>query len=376
MAELSRRKWLQNSLLASSAFIVGGSKMLDAHPQPSFPMHPGESELIRLNWNENPYGPSAKAIQAVNDAVVKANRYPDRMVGELKELLASDYSLTKNHFLITAGSTEILSLLGQQVGLMQGEILTPYPSFPTMLRFGETCGASIRKVNLTKDHRIDLKAVQAALSEETSLIFICNPNNPTSTEVDKQELMSFCKNVPENVLVCVDEAYIEYSQNGVKGSMAPLVKELPNLIICRTFSKAYGLAGLRIGYAISNPDNIIAMAIRHPGWELSTGIAPVAAAMACYNDVDFLKSCVSKNEEGRQIVYNSMDQWEIKYSRSSTNFIYVESARFSKDVITKMRENGILITKWPDMKDHLRISIGRPEEMNSFVEKIEQYVIS
>ncbi len=373
MTDLTRRKWLQNSLLASSAFLMTGSQTLLADSQ--LKNNFTNSGLIRLNWNENPFGPSPKALAAVNEAVKNSNRYPDAMINELKEMLAPDYGLNKNNLLITAGSTEVLSLLGQHVGLLKGEILTPFPSFPTMLRFGETFGASIRKVDLTTDHKIDLKEVLAAISEETKLIFICNPNNPTSTEVENNELKAFCRNVPSDILICVDEAYIEYSKYGTEGSMAPLVKELPNLIICRTFSKAYGLAGLRIGYAISNPPNIIAMAIRHPGWELSTGVAPVAAALASYNDDEFLNMCIRKNEEGRQIVYVAMDRWGIEYSQSSTNFIYVESARFQKDVVTRLRKENVLITKWPDMKDHIRISIGKPEEMRIFVQHIESFLI-
>lgn len=374
MTDLSRRNWLRNSLLASSAVMVAGSRPLMADP--SLTNHYTSNGVVRLNWNENPFGPSPKAIKAVNDAVLNANRYPDAMINEFKTLLAEDHGLTKAHFLITAGSTEVLSLLGQHVGLMKGEILTPYPSFPTVLRFGETCGSTIRKVDLEKEHKINLKAVKAAISEKTKLIFICNPNNPTSTEVDKNDLTSFCRSVPSDVLICVDEAYIEYSKHGVSASMAPLVKELPNLIICRTFSKVYGIAGLRIGYAISNAQNIAAMAIRHPGWELSTGVAPVAAALASYKDNEFLNMCIRKNEEGRQIVYNAMDQWGIGYSKSSTNFIYVESTRFKKDVVSGLRENNVLITKWPDMKDHIRISIGKPEEMRIFVDRVEQYVIA
>ena len=373
MGDLSRRKWLRNSLLASSALMMTNGKPLLGNPSVLNSMD--SNGLIRLNWNENPFGPSPKALTAINEAVKHSNRYPDAMINELKEMLADEYGLRKNNLLITAGSTEVLSLLGQHAGLMKGEILTPYPSFPTMLRFGETCGASIKKVNLTADHKIDLKAVQKAISNQTKLIFICNPNNPTSTEVDNEALIDFCKRVPSDILVCVDEAYIEYSMNGVKGSMAPLINELPNLIICRTFSKAYGLAGLRIGYAISHADNIIAMAARHPGWELSTGVAPVAAALASYKDNDFLDMCISKNEEGRQIVYNAMDQWGIGYSHSSTNFIYVESARFQNNVVTNLRKENVLITKWPDMKNHIRISIGKPKEMQIFVKSIEQYLV-
>ncbi len=203
----------------------------------------------------------------------------------------------------TAGSTEILSLLGQHVGLIKGEILLPWPSFPTMANFGEICGASIRKVDIGKDDRIDLKKLLLSINDQTSLIFICNPNNPTSTEVDNDELKSFCRSVPQNVLICIDEAYIEYSVKGASGSLVFMIHELPNLVISRTFSKVYGLAGLRIGYAVSHESNITALRKRHTGWELSAGTAPLIGAMTTLEDPEFVQHCVQKNKEGRRIVY-------------------------------------------------------------------------
>lgn len=216
MSNYNRRQWLQKSLLASTAMLVAGpAGALAASSQPKASLAP--NGLLRLNWNENPYGPSEKALNAVTEAVRTGNRYPDAVVVELKDKLAQKYGLKADQFILTAGSTEVLSLLGQHVGLQKGEILTPWPSFPTMIQFGEACGASIRKVALDNKDRLDLQKLKDSISDKTRLIFVCNPNNPTSTEVNNKDLRSFLSSVPSNVLICVDEAYIEYSKKRSTG---------------------------------------------------------------------------------------------------------------------------------------------------------------
>ncbi len=371
---INRREWIQQSLLASAAMLVAGTTGAYGCASGIRERKIAGSPIL-LNWNENPYGPSVSATEAVSEAIKNANRYPDDYIVKLKEKLAKLHSVKSENLLITAGSTEVLSLLGQHVGLQKGEILTAYPTFPTMIQFGERVGATIKKVDLDNNNRFDFDRLSKAITNKTTLVFVCNPNNPTGTEVQTEDLKSFCRSVPENVLVCVDEAYIEFSEAGPEGSMVSLVSELPNLIICRTFSKVYGLAGLRIGYAISNSANITALRNRHLGFELSAGWAPLVAAGATLDDQKFIQMCVQKNNEGKQIVYDAYDEWGVKYNRSSTNFIYTQHDRFDKNVVTKMRERGILITKWPDMYDHIRVSVGKPAEMQTFVEVVEEFLV-
>lgn len=373
MSGISRRQWIRKSLLSSSAVLIGGEvfKGLERRALPP-QSSPG---AIRLHWNENPYGPSKKALEAISAVLAEANHYPDPIVEKLKNKLAKKHRLSQENILITAGSTEILSLLGQHVGLIKGEILMPWPSFPTMANFGEVCGASIRKVNIGADDCIDLNKLLPSVNDQTSLIFICNPNNPTSTEVNTSDLKSFCRAVPEHVLICIDEAYIEYSLNGSLGSLVSLVDELPNLVISRTFSKVYGLAGLRIGYAVSHKNNITALRSRHTGYELSAGTAPLIGAITTLEDQEFVQYCLRKNEEGRRIVSKAFEDWGVEYAPSSTNFIYAKSRYFDPDIRAKLRADHILITKWRTMKDHIRISIGKPEEMELFVKMVEKYLV-
>jgi len=270
---------------------------------------------------------------------------------------------------VTSGSTEILTLLGQHVGLQGGEIVTGANSFPTIEMFGQRCGASITKVPM-KDYHLDLDKMKSSIGLNTKLVFICNPNNPTSTELDQAELKSFCRSVPENVLIAVDEAYIELSNDGTKSSLIPLIKELPNLVICRTFSKVYGLAGFRLGYAISQSHNISALQSRYPALGMAPGLLPLVAGITAIEDQQFVNHVVEEVNKGKEIIYDAFNDWGIKHPRSSTNFIYAEDKGFVRDVRGKLRSQDILITKWPSMADHIRISIGRPEWMERLVEEI------
>ncbi|WP_462247634.1 pyridoxal phosphate-dependent aminotransferase [Ekhidna sp.] len=372
---INRRQWLQQSLFASASILLAGSPVAVGCASEKPRSLREKDNLILLNWNENPYGPSESARKAINDAMKFMNRYPDEAIEELKDKLAAKNDLSRENFLLTAGSTEVLSLLGQHVGLQKGEILTPFPTFPTALRFGERAGASIRKVNLDANDRVDLDALNDAITSKTTLVFICNPNNPTGTELPTEDLKRFCRNVPSNVLICVDEAYMEYSVAGVEGSMLSLINELPNLVVCRTFSKAYGLAGLRMGYAVSQQKNIDALRNRHLGFELSTGWPPVVAASASLDDPDFLDMCIAKNEEGKSLLYEAYDKWGVRYNRSSTNFVYSRDDRFESNLLDKLRNRGILITKWPTMTDHIRVSIGKPDQIKKYIEVAEEYLV-
>ncbi len=372
MANINRREWLQKSLLASSSLLIANHPMIAS----VFGQQSKFENTLLLAANENPYGPPKTATDAIIMSLSEANRYPFAIYGELEQAIAEKNNLSSEEVYLTAGSTEVLSLLGQHVGLKTGEILIPHPSFPTLIMFGERCGASIKKVPMSSD-TIDLDQLSDSISDKTSLVYICNPNNPTSTEVAFNDLQTFCRKVPSTVLICIDEAYIEYSKDGTKSSLASLVQELPNLIICRTFSKVYGLAGLRIGYALSHKKNIHALRERHLGWGMATSMTSVIAAKAALSDSAFISKCVQKNEEGRQILYEAFDNWDVQYARSATNFVYTTSLnRFQKDFIQKLRAEKIQISQWGFMNyDYARISISTPEDMREFVGRLEKYLI-
>jgi len=258
--------------------------------------------------------------------------------------------------------------------LQQGEILTPFPSFPTLTRFGANCGASIKKVKMD-GYTINLEQLFEQITETTSLVYICNPNNPTATEVDVNDLKDFCKKVPENVIICVDEAYLEYTKLGKTSSVANLIKDLPNLIVCRTFSKTYGLAGMRIGYALAQKELIQTLGSRHLGYQFSNSITSIVAATAALEDDDFIQKVVKHNETGRQILYKAFEKWEVPHSISATNFVYASTNRFQNDLVDSLREQKVLVSQWTGiMNNHFRISISTPEEMTQFVEILSGFL--
>jgi len=369
----SRRKWLKQGFWATSAVAL---------PAPIIPLPFKDnkeflsSDFVRLNWNENPYGPSPKVKEALVQAIAHSNHYGDAELDLLKSQIAKKYELTNKNILITSGSTEILGLLGQHVGMLEGEIIHPQPSFPTLVMFGSKCGARSVAVPLDREHLIDLTKMQNAITDQTALVFICNPNNPTSTEVDSDALRSFCKSIPSHIMVCVDEAYIQFAKMGEEASVIDLVTEHPNLIVCRTFSKAMGIAGLRIGFAASHPDNINAIRKYYTGMEFCTNILAAKAAQVALHDDEFISYVVSQNQKGRQIVYRAFDQWGVNYAESATNFIYAESKNFYSDYVAKLyTSDNIKITKWSSMKDHIRISLGTPDEMKLYVEASKKYLV-
>jgi histidinol-phosphate aminotransferase len=362
---MKRRDWLQKSILSSSSLLVA-PYLINGNSSDIF-----EDEILRLHWNENPFGPSKNVVKAVQEAVYQSNLYWDEKNLELRKKLAEIHQLNPNQYLITSGSTEILSLLGQHVGLMNGEIVMGEQSFPTIAMFGSRCGAKITKVPMAEDY-LDLNAMSSAIGPETKLVFICNPNNPTSTELDRSELVSFCKAVPSDVLICVDEAYIEFSKKGISGSLVNLVPELPNLVIARTFSKAYGLAGFRLGYAISQSQNIDALRNRYPALGMAPGLLPFVAGISATDDQKFVTEVVDNTNAGKSIMYMAFDEWGVNYAQSSTNFIYVQNNAFVKDIKAQLAEKGIWITQWSSMKNHIRISVGKQEWMSKLAEEMKK----
>jgi len=370
MSSISRRTWLRNSLLASSAAVIP-----IAYSTEDRLYLQKLDKTLRLHWNENPCGPSPMARKALGEMISSANQYPDDLVDNLYSDLAGVLNVAENQIGLTAGSTEVLTLLGQHVALVEGEILSPWPSFPTLMMHGERLGATVKKVDLDLDQRLDLEALHDAITPSTTLIFVCNPNNPTSTEVEPEQLKSFCRSVPKDVMILVDEAYIEYSSHGTSASMIPLIDELSNLIVCRTFSKAHGLAGLRLGYAVSQEQNVKAVRDRHPGGNFSMNAAAVMAATASLKDTSFIDMVVAKTAEGKAILSKALSNWNVRYSTSSTNFMYVEQKMFSPSIVEDLADQNILITKWPTMTDHIRISIQEPEDMQSFVRALEGQLI-
>ena len=369
---LSRRSWLQRSAMAAAILPVSRWYQPDQYTSKSGSPFP--ASIIRLNSNENAYGPSQAAREAVMDSLNEANRYPRHFMASLREEIARRENLTPEHILLTAGSTELLGLVGLTYGLQGGEVVACHPTFDFMLAYAERLGCNWARTPLTSTYQYDLNGLDKACGSNTKLIFVCNPNNPTGIEIPTAELKSFCETQSRKYPVYVDEAYIELSPNGRESSMASLVDVNPNIIVGRTFSKVHGLAGLRIGYAIANPVTIELLANFHIGRGMTISSASANAAIACLKDAEFEAYSRRKIIEGREMVCKAFDKWGVEYMPSAANFVFFRNDKFSMDPVEAMEKEDILIRSYDYWPGWTRVSIGTTEEMEAFISAAQKYV--
>ncbi|WP_420318940.1 pyridoxal phosphate-dependent aminotransferase [Ekhidna sp.] len=360
MKNIDRRQWLKSvSLAGTAAFLI---------PNQTFsmevPIHRLGDDKIRLTSNENPYGPSKKVRTAITDAFDIACRYPSINLRPLVDAIAEKEGVSKDHIVVTGGSTEGLKAAGMTYGLEGNEIVAADPTFQAMLRYAENIGSYVHRVPLNENMEHDLDAMAARVTSKTGLIFICNPNNPTGTLLDKNKLRDFCNSFEKRTVVFSDEAYYDYITDPDYPSMVELVKEGKNVIVSKTFSKVYGLAGIRIGYLIARPD--IAVRLKKSIMAM-TNVLAIAAAEEALKDDEFYKFSIAKNAEGKENMYKTLDDIGLDYIKSHTNFVFFQSGRHINDLSEAMAKKGVLIGRpFPPLYNWARISTGTTEEVNAF----------
>ena len=246
-----------------------------------------------------------------------------------------------------------------------------------MLLFGKRAGAAIKEVPNKPNGHFDFEKLYNNIDNKTRVVSICNPNNPSSLECDRTELLTFCERVGQHfeAKICIDEAYIEFSQRGEKSSLVDQIASNPNICIVRTFSKAHGLAGIRLGYAIAHKAIIHKLYRLYPALGMAPGVTQIAAGIASLDSNPYLEKIIDHNNKTKSIVCEAFDGWGVNYFKSSTNFILAESERFENDVVRRLRNHDILITKWPSMYKHIRISMGSLASVKYFVDTIKNYII-
>jgi len=376
----NRRDWFKTALALTAGVPLGMSlsQQLMASPvseieRARWGKRPVAPIKIRLNSNENPYGPSEKAKQAIQQVLLEGNRYAFGVQEELKAILAKKEGVTPEHISIGAGSGDLLCQAGVAFGVEGGKILSAFPTFPLLMNYAQEFRATWDKVNVNEKLELDYEAIAARVTSETKLVFICNPNNPTGTLVDPTIVKQFCEEVSKKVIVYVDEAYLEFLQPKQQLSMVDLVKKEENVVVSKTFSKIYGLAGLRIGYVIGKPELITKIARYHMG--ISNNQPAIAAAKASLGDESFMEHCRSKNEEARNHLTAYLDKKGIWYGESHTNFLFFPAKSDAAQVLTKLEERGIGIRLWDyNNQQWYRVSIGTLEEMKVFTKAFDQDV--
>lgn len=365
----SRRQWLQQSSLA----LVGlGFSFKSMANEEGFRRFPGtETGLINLGSNENPYGISAKAKQAILDMMGDTNRYQFNVASlqSFKKTIGDHYKVGENQVLVTAGSGEGLALLARHFN--KGNIVAADITFGVLPNTAKKIGTKVIEIPLTTDKVHDLPAMLKAINNETQLIYICNPANPSSTIVENSALKNFCEEASKKTVLLIDEAYNEFMENGADQSMINIIDKNPNVLVIKTFSKIHAMAGLRIGFIIGHSSVISKL---QPNYFQSSSMCisnlSMAAAMASLDDKDHTKMSKQKNDAAKKYTADELKKLGIDVFPSYTNFIFFPvkkyKGNYAEDMFSKhkiiLRSNQYADGQWA------RVSIGTMDEMKKFIE--------
>ena len=365
----NRRNWLKQVGLGTIGLgLTSFETFANLSPENYISLDLDKSPIL-LRSNENPYGPSPLARIAMQKSINSSNRYGWNLSGELISLIAKKNNVSDHNILLGAGSTEILDLVLQHTALKKGNYILAETTFNYWTFPSEKLGIKKITVPLTVDKKHDLAAMLKAIDSDTKMIYICNPNNPTGTICDHEQLVSFIKEASKNAIVFVDEAYIDFTKEQSLGS---LVIENKNLIITKTFSKMHGLAGARIGYAIATSSTIDELSALKSSPNLSVSVASIAAAMASLNDEKFIREVYSLNEEVKKYTIDQLTKLNLTCIPSYSNFIYFSLENYKKDFFKQLEANKIEGTKiYEENGKWTRITIGTMKEMQQFIEAIK-----
>jgi histidinol-phosphate aminotransferase len=374
----SRRQWLRSAAVWGASLPLGvalANDLLSAPVSRAEKLHginrPGK--LIRLGSNENPYGPSPRAREALRAAIGEFNRYGFTEAQQFRKVLAEKEGVTPDHILLGHGSGELLALTGISLGIEGGAVLSAFPTFRTLMDYAVRFNARWDKVDLDETLTHDLEGMASAVKKDTRIIFVVNPNNPTGTVVEASRLKAFCEELSRKTIVYADEAYLEFLEPHQQHSMVELVRKDYAVIVSRTFSKIYGLAGLRLGYIIARPDLIQKIARYQPGAIINQAV--LAAARASLGDESFMAFTRKKNAEARAYFCQYLDSKGWFYGKSHANVVLFPAPKDGKTILEETEKRGFQIRIW-DYQDRewCRVSIGTLEEMKAFTKAFDEVI--
>ena len=327
---------------------------------------PKRAGLIRLNFNENPYGPGARALAAMTGSESAAMRYPDAAYADLQEEIAALDKVAPERVILGFGSTEILRVADAAFLGGDKNVVAAAPTFEAVLDYARVMQAAAVRVPLTLDWRHDLPVMAAQCTSKTGVVYVCNPNNPTGTIVTRKEMQQFFDQVPATTLILMDEAYHHFVDSPNYASATEWLDKVPNLLVARTFSKVYGLAGMRIGYGIGSKD-VIAATSAHLLQDNGSS-AGIAAARAALQDQAHVVECRTRINGTRAWLTKQLKGLGCKVADSQANFLMVDMGSDVGPIIAEFRKRGILVgRKFPSMATWLRVTIGTQEETAAFL---------
>ncbi|GIN56544.1 histidinol-phosphate aminotransferase 1 [Lederbergia ruris] len=325
-------------------------------------------KIVKLASNENPYGCSPNVLKAISQTNTLAI-YPDGAAAELKKAVAEHLGVDQAKLIFSSGLDELIQIISRAVLSPEANTVMASETFSQYRHHAIIEGAEVREIPLLEGVH-DLDKMAEAIDENTKLVWICNPNNPTGTYVAKEDLLRFLDKVPNNVLVVVDEAYYEYVTINDYPQTIPLLDKYENLLVMRTFSKAYGLAGIRIGYGVASPALINKLDIvRLP---FNTSSLAQTAAIAALEDPEFIEECVIINTNELQKYYHFFDQQQISYYPSQTNFIFLQLSKPAiEEMFQQLLEKGWIVRKFPK---GIRITIGTEQENEELLKILKEVI--
>ena len=331
----------------------------------------GISGSIKLASNENPLGPSPLAVRAIMDKINTLHRYPDGSGYYLKNKLSEKYRIPPSNIILGNGSNELIELI-LRTFLSPGEhVIQAFPTFLVYEKMVKGAGGQITSIPLS-DFRVDLEGIYKAITPKTKIIFINNPNNPTGTMLLKEELLFFLHRIPRDIIVALDEAYIEFIPDKGAANGLELMAEHPLLVVLRTFSKLYGLAGLRIGYGFASENLIDYMnRVRQP---FNANTLAQAAATAALDDEQFVSRTLKVIQDGLRYLYKGLDDIGLEYISTHTNFFLIKVPGGGKKIYELMLREGVIVRAMDSygLPDYIRINAGLEEENERFIRTLRK----
>jgi len=370
---MKRRSFLKSGVLAFGAPALLGRDELLAFPGGMLEQESGGS--IRLSSNENALGIPPASREAILQGLGEANRYPGTSRRAVIEALAEKHAVPAEGIVLGNGSTEILQMGVQACMDPQLRLVTPTPTYEDVFEYTEPHPwIDVQAIPLLTDQSHDLRAMEEATndSEHPVLVYICNPNNPTGSLTPVAPLVDWIRRAPEDVHFLVDEAYFEFVDSPEYFSLDRLAWENPSVVVARTFSKVYGMAGLRLGYAVAHPETARWLKTFAPG--PNTNHLALVAGVAALHDPNWVEFSVSENLRARRMAYEVLEELELEYIPSHTNFVMHRIRGDLREYIDRMAEAGIRVGRpFPPLLEYNRVSFGLPQEMERFADTLRDF---
>ncbi len=375
MRELTRRDWLKGtSSLAAAGLVYATTAQAQSVTVRGYT--PTRANPIRMSSNENPYGVPRSAQSAMTKAFSSSHLYGGRGDRQaLRQIIADQNGIPAENIFIAGGSKEVLKVGALMIALEGGTVMAANPTYHDLVRYSDWVGTTLKWVDVDQETMTtDLDAMRAAYTDEVKLIYLCNPNNPIPTILEKNKLREFCLEMSQKCMVFVDEAYHEFVTDPNYESMASLAVNNDNIIVSRTASKIHGFAGVRVGFAFSTPATLAKMNQRVTG---TVATPAIHGAIAAYQDHEFMDFIKRKNQEALQEVYKVFEKHNVRHFKSNSNFTFFHTGIDFAEVKDRFLNHGIDVGRpFPPYLDWARVSIAKPEDMVYFAEVYEKEFVS